>query len=147
MRAAIFIGIQASGKSSFYEKVLSPLGYVHVSMDLLHNRNREEALIRQCVSEGHNMAIDNTNPTLQERRRYLDILQAAGCPVDCYFFKSVVRDCAERNRLRMETVPEKAIAATSNKLEMPSREEGYDGMYFVQMDGKGGFSVDEWKEL
>lgn len=146
MRAAIFIGIQASGKSSFYENVLSPLGYVHVSMDLLHNRNREEALIRECIREGRNIAIDNTNPTRVERDRYLSILQEAGCPVDCYFFKSVVRDCVERNRQRGETVPAKAIAATSNKLEMPSREEGYDRMYFVQMNGRG-FTIDDWKEV
>ena len=147
MRAAIFIGIQASGKSSFYEKILSPLGYVQVSMDLLHNRNREEALIKESILDGRNIAIDNTNPTRMERVRYLSILQSAGCPVDCYFFKSVVRDCVERNRQRGETVPAKAIAATSNKLEMPSREEGYDRMYFVQMDGKGGFTIDDWKEV
>lgn len=146
MRAAIFIGIQASGKSSFYEKVLSPLGYVHVSMDLLHNRNKEEALIRECLREGRDMAIDNTNPTRVERERYLSILQEAGCPVDCYFFKSVVRDCVERNLKRGETVPSKAIAAISNKLELPSREEGYERIYFVQMDGKGGFTIDDWKE-
>ena len=147
MRTALFIGIQASGKSSFYERMLSPLDYIHVSMDILHNRNKEEALIRQCVTEGRNVAIDNTNPTRQERKRYLDIFRAAGCPVDSYFFKSVVRDCVERNRLRGETVPSKAIAATSNRLELPSKEEGYDRMYFVQMDGDGGYLIDDWKQL
>lgn len=147
MRAAIFIGLQASGKSSFYEKVMAPLGYEHVSMDLLHNRNKEEALILECVRQDRNVAIDNTNPTRQERERYLSILRDAGCPVDCYFFKSVVRDCVERNRQRGETVPAKAIAATSNKLEMPSLAEGYARMYFVQMDGKGGFTIDDWKEV
>ena len=68
MRAAIFIGIQASGKSSFYSKALEGMGYVQISMDLLHNRNREEALIRESIAADRNVAIDNTNPTRAERR-------------------------------------------------------------------------------
>ena len=69
MRAAIFIGIQASGKSTFYHKMMEGDGYVQVSMDILHNRNKEEALIRGCIAEGRNVVIDNTNPTGEERRR------------------------------------------------------------------------------
>ena len=145
MRAAIFIGIQASGKSSFYRKALEGMGYVQISMDLLHNRNREEALIRESIAADRNVAIDNTNPTRAERKRYLDILSEAGCPVDGYFFQSIVRECIGRNAQRDGSVPERAIAATSNKLEMPSLEEGFDKLYFVKMDGKGGFIVDDWR--
>ncbi len=145
MRAAIFIGIQASGKSSFYRKALEGMGYVQISMDLLHNRNREEALIRESIAADRNVAIDNTNPTRAERKRYLDILSEAGCPVDGYFFQSIVRECIGRNAQREGRVPERAIAATSNKLEMPSLEEGFDKLYFVKMDGKGGFIVDDWR--
>ena len=145
MRAAIFIGIQASGKTSFYRKVLEGMGYMQISMDLLRNRNKEEALIRECIAADRNVAVDNTNPTRAERKRYLDILGEAGCPVDGYFFRSIVKDCIGRNARREKPVPEKAIAATSNKLEMPSLEEGFDKLYFVRMDGKGGFVVDDWR--
>ena len=49
MRAALFIGIQASGKSSFFERVMAPLGYEHVSMDILVERAREILLdIEDC---------------------------------------------------------------------------------------------------
>ena len=145
MRAAIFIGIQASGKSSFYRKVLEGMGYMQISMDLLRNRNKEEALIRECIAADRNVAVDNTNPTRAERKRYLSILGEAGCPVDGYFFRSIVKDCIGRNARREKPVPERAIAATSNKLEMPSLEEGFDKLYFVRMDGKGGFVVDDWR--
>jgi predicted kinase len=145
MRAAVFIGIQASGKSSFYHKVMEGEGYVHVSMDLLHNRNKEEALIRECITAGKSFVVDNTNPTRQERERYFRILSGSGCPVDGYFFQSRVRDCVLRNALREAPVTSRAIAATSNKLELPSLEEGFDKLYFVSMDGEGGFTIDEWR--
>ena len=145
MRAAVFIGIQASGKSSFYHKMMEGDGYVQVSMDILHNRNKEEALIRECIAEGRNVAVDNTNPTREERRRYLELFSEAGCPVDGYFFQSIVRDCGERNARRERAVPAKAIAATSNKLEMPSLEEGFAKLYFVKMDTEGGFIIDDWR--
>ena len=65
--------------------------------------------------------------------------------MDGYFFQSIVRDCVERNARRERAVPAKAIAATSNKLELPSMEEGCDRMYFVKMDTEGGFIIDDWR--
>jgi len=33
-------------------------------------------------------------------------------------------------------VPTAAVAATSNKLQMPSYDEGFDALYFVKNDGE-----------
>ena len=41
-------------------------------------------------------------------------------------------------------MPRNAIAATSNKLEMPSYAEGFDQLYFVHMEN-GQMIVDDWK--
>lgn len=132
--AVVFVGIQASGKSTFYHEKLEPLGFRHISMDVLHNRRREEAWIRRCVANGQNFVIDNTNPTLADRRRYLDMLEGSGYAVQCYFFQSRVGDCLRRNRLRGMTVPDKAITSTSNKLQLPTRAEGFQQIYFVKME-------------
>lgn len=37
----IFTGIQASGKSTFFERVLARHGYAHVNLDTLHTRHNE----------------------------------------------------------------------------------------------------------
>ena len=42
-------------------------------------------------------------------------------------------------------VPDKAIAATSNRLQLPSYQEGFDHLYFVRME-QGEFVVEEWKD-
>lgn len=45
--AVIFIGIQASGKTTFYEKESKKL--VHINLDELHTRNKENQLLRECM--------------------------------------------------------------------------------------------------
>lgn len=133
--AIIFVGIQGCGKTTFFRKRIEPFmkGWKYISMDELHNRNNEAALIRECIESRQCFVIDNTNPTKEERRRYLDMLEGKGYRVMCYFFQSRVKDCVERNKLRGEPVPSKAIAATSNKLELPSKEEGFTDMVYIKV--------------
>ena len=143
--AVIFSGIQASGKSTFFRECFEPAGFLHVSMDLLHNRNKEEEMIRGCIESGQSFVVDNTNPTASERRRYLDMLEGSGYLVCCCYFQSRVQDCIRRNRLRGETVPDKAVAATSNRLELPSSAEGYDRMYYIRIR-EPRFEVSQYNE-
>jgi len=42
-------------------------------------------------------------------------------------------------------IPAMAIAATSNKLEMPSYDEGFDKLYFVANDGRN-MEISDWSE-
>ena len=144
-KAIIFVGIQASGKSTFYREWLKPLGYAHISMDLLHYRRKEQRMLDLCISAGTSLVIDNTNPTREDRQRYLPKLKAAGYRVECYFFQSRVMDCIQRNEARGMKVPSNAIAATSKKLELPSRKEGFDDITFVRI-GPEGFEISVFKE-
>lgn len=144
-KAILFVGIQASGKTTFYRERLKPLGYAHISMDQLHYRKREPSLLDLSIASGVHIVIDNTNPTREDRLRYLPKLKAAGYEVLCYFFQSRVKDCIRRNEERGTKVPAHAIAATSNKLELPSRQEGFDNIFFVRI-GPDGFDVSEFIE-
>lgn len=141
----IMIGIQGSGKSEFYRRNLSDR-YVRVNLDTLKTRNNENRLIRKCLEEGRDFAIDNTNPTRLERARYIETAKANGYRVIGYFMQSRLQECIARNNLRegKERIPPKAIAATSNKLELPNRDEGFDELYFVANDGKT-MTVSEWR--
>ena len=61
--------------------------------------------------------------------------------------QSRLQDCIARNNLRegKEVIPAKAVAMTSNRLEMPCRAEGFDELYFVANDGNE-MTVSEWRE-
>lgn len=144
-KAIIFVGIQASGKSTFYKERLKPLGYAHISMDQLHYRRREQRMLDLCIAAGTPLVIDNTNPTREDRLRYMPKLKAAGYRIECFFFQSRVKDYIRRNEERGMKVPSNAIAATSNKLELPSSEEGFDDITFVRI-GPEGFETSEYIE-
>ena len=48
--AVIFIGIQASGKSSFYREYMEGT-FVHINLDTLHTRNKENLLFEECFEK------------------------------------------------------------------------------------------------
>ena len=144
-KMVIMMGIQGSGKSTFYEKHLSS-DYVRVNLDTLKTRYQESLLIDSCLNEGKSFVVDNTNPTREDRMRYISLAKANGYHIVGYFMESKIKDCIARNALRegKARVPDKAIAATSNKLEVPSFDEGFDELYFVKNDGIT-MTVDSWR--
>ena len=141
---AIMTGIQASGKSTFCKKYLTE--YVRINLDTLHTRNKENMAIDEAFRLGKDMVIDNTNPTVEDRQKYILRAKENGYRVIGYFMQSRLQACAARNEQRAgkEKVPPRAIAATSNKLEVPSYEEGFDELYFVRITDTG-MAVEAWR--
>ena len=77
-QAVVFIGIQASGKTTFYREWLAPHGYVHVNLDTLRTRSRESEVMRDCYARGASFVVDNTNPGKADRERYIPTAKAHG---------------------------------------------------------------------
>ncbi len=144
-QAILFIGIQASGKTTFFNQMLSDGTYTHISLDDLHTRNKEIQELSVCLECGKSFVIDNTNPEISDRARYIQKAKEYGYHVIGLFFQSRVRDCVLRNERRGCKVPPKAIASTSNKLQMPSMAEGFDELFFVRIDDND-FEITTWKE-
>lgn len=142
---AIMMGIQGSGKSTFCKKHLSE--YERISLDDLHTRNKEKLAMDSAFKQGSDIVIDNTNPTIEDRKRYMERASAHNYKVIGYFMQSQIQDCIERNSIRTgkARIPNAAIAATSNKLQMPSKAEGFQELYFVCIT-ENGFRIEEWRE-
>lgn len=144
-KAIIFIGLQASGKSTFYQQHFAA-EYVHINLDTLHTRNKEALLLEDCIKRQISFVVDNTNPTIEDRKRYIQAAKKQDYIIEGYFFQSILLECIERNSLRMgkACIPNKAIACTSNQLELPSYQEEFDRLYFVHLQN-GIFKVEAWK--
>ena len=141
----IFIGLQASGKSTFYNEYFK--NYIHINLDTLHTRNKEKILLDDCIKKELSFVIDNTNPTAEDRERYIEFAKDNGYKLIGYYFQSSVSECLERNNLRegKAKVPDVAVLGTYKKIELPSKTEGFDELYYVYIkDGK--FSIEDWKE-
>lgn len=141
----LFVGIQASGKTSFYRAEFPQL--VHVSLDELHTRNKERLLIRQCLENGISFVVDNTNPTAADRAGYITNAKKNGFAVYGFYFQSSVSESIDRNGKRNGTaqVPRNAIAHTHRILQLPAYEEGFDKLFYVSLKD-GQFIVDTWEE-
>lgn len=70
--AIIFIGIQATGKSTFFRERFSD-SHVRINLDMLKTRHREAKLLSVCIETHQSFVIDNTNPSRKERARYLNV--------------------------------------------------------------------------
>ncbi len=141
----IMMGIQGSGKSSFCAKNFSE--YTRINLDTLRTRKKENDALRLAINRKENIVIDNTNPTVSTRKKYIEVGKASQYRIIGYFMQSRLQECIERNDSRhgKEKIPSIAIARTSNKLEMPGYEEGFDELYFVKITDAG-FSVSKWRE-
>ena len=149
MDVVIFIGLQGAGKTTFYRERFSAT-HAYVSRDRLRNnrrpRRREQELIRAALTEGRSGVVDNTHPTAADRAPVIALAREYGAPVIGYYFESRLEDCLARNAARegKERVPDVALYATINALEVPKLTEGFDMLHFVRM-ADGGFIVEEWK--
>ncbi|MBR1591747.1 MAG: AAA family ATPase [Ruminococcus sp.] len=141
----IMTGLQASGKSTFCKIHLSE--FKHISLDELKTRNREKLAILSCIENKEDFVIDNTNPSAADRRRYFEAAENSGYKIIGYYMRSVIAECMSRNRQRTgkAKIPDTAIASTSKKIELPSCDEGFDELYYVEIT-ENGFKISEWKE-
>jgi len=146
MDVIIFCGIQATGKSSFYKQYFFD-SHVHISMDLLKTRNRENRFIQLCLETEQSFVVDNTNPTIESRTKYISLIKASrNCEITCYYFQSRIEDSLLRNGQRKgkSRIPDVGIKATYNNMVLPSYEEGFDKIFYVEIkDGK--FEIKNWE--
>ena len=146
MEAIIFIGLQASGKTSFYQEQFSNT-HLGLSLDMLKTRNRENILLESCLVAKQPFVVDNTNPTQLERSKYIKLAKQYKFTIKAYYFCSSLSGCLQRNAGRegKQKIPEVGVKGTYNKLEIPNYSEGFDALSYVSLvDGQ--FVVEEWKD-
>ena len=145
MEAVIFIGIQGSGKSSFYKERFFN-SHVRINLDMLKTKYRQQLLVDACIAGKQPFVVDNTNVTEQGRAKFIDPAKAAGFRVVGYYFRSDVKAALLRNSRRegIARVPDKGLLGTYKRLQLPKREEGFDALYYVRVNEAGEFVVEEW---
>ncbi|MFL5731968.1 MAG: AAA family ATPase [Chloroflexia bacterium] len=143
----IFVGAQASGKSTFYVRRFFET-HVRVNLDMLRTRRREELLVGACLDGKQAFVVDNTNATVEARARYIGLAKEAGFRVVGYYFESRMGDCLRRNNSRegKARVPAQAIGGTIKRLQAPSLGEGFDELWYVRIGEDGEFVVEGWKD-
>ena len=141
------IGIQATGKSTFYAQRFAD-SHVRINLDMLKTRPREERLLMQCIRERKPFVVDNTNVLARERARYISAAKGAGYQVIGYFFEANLTDALERNKQRegKAAIPWKGVVAKFRALQRPRYAEGFDRLFIVSIGTNSEFAVRDWQE-
>ncbi len=147
MEAVLLIGIQASGKSTFYREQFFKT-HVRINLDMLRTRRREDILLRACLEAGQPFVIDNTNSTIEGRAKYITMAREAKFRVVGYYLRSGLDEALRRNKQRegKEKIPEVGIRATYNRLKLPEMNEGFDQLFYVRIDDANQFIIEEWHD-
>ena len=142
MEVVILIGIQGAGKSTFCQQRFFDT-HIRINLDMLRTRRREACIVDACFGSRQRFVVDNTNPTQYDRSRYINPAKAAKFNVIGYYFPPDIEACDKRNQGRpsAQVVPSFVLQATSNRMEKPSRDEGFDKLYSVRVGAKGKFVV------
>ena len=144
MEVILLIGIQASGKSTFYKKKFFN-SHIRISNDLIKTKNRERQLLEYCINTKMSFVVDNTNSTKEVRKKYIDIAKEFSIPVIGYYFKPDLNQSLDRNekRIKKEVIPKAGVIGTYKKLEIPEMNEGFMKLYYVE--NKDDFIIKDWE--
>ena len=148
MECIIFIGIQASGKTEFYKQKFFKT-HVRISLDMLRTRHREDVLLNACIEAKQSFVVDNTNPTIKDRSKYIIAARQRQFKIIGCYFQTDIKGSLERNdnRSGKEHLERAAILGTHGKLELPSIKEGFDELKYVRIAEGFDFEVEDYNEI
>jgi predicted kinase len=147
MEIVLLVGLQGSGKSTFY-RTHHAATYVLVSKDRFQDdrrlQRRQMQLIEQALKEGCSVVVDNTNPMVEDRAPIIALARRYGAAVLSYVFEPDLGDRLQRNARRTgrERVPDRALFITFHRLRTPTLAEGFDRLSRVRPAPDGTFIVE-----
>lgn len=120
----VAVGFPASGKSTFFHTHVIPKGYVYVNRDTLGSWQSCVTACERALKEGRSVAVDNTNPDPESRKRYVDVAKAAGVPCRCFHFSASLEQAKHNNRFR-EMAPSDTKHAKVNDMVFHSYKKHF----------------------
>lgn len=127
----VAVGFPGAGKSTFIQEHLVSAGYVHVNRDTLGSWQRCVSSCQAALRQGKRVVIDNTNPDVPSRARYIQCAKDAGVPCRCFNFCATIEQARHNNRFREMTDPSHApvsdmvMFSYRKQFEPPTLAEGF----------------------
>lgn len=128
----LLVGQPGSGKSTFVEKHLSPIGYLSISQDNLKTKQKCLKTVEDLLKKGSpKIVVDNTNPSRKSRAEFIEIAKKYTIPVRIAVLTTPNELCQHNNAYRAymkikERIPEIAYRIYNKNYEAPSLDEGCD---------------------
>ncbi|KAI9793511.1 MAG: hypothetical protein M1816_007943 [Peltula sp. TS41687] len=144
----LLCGSPGAGKSTFYWKLLEPLGYERVNQDLLKTRERCFQVASENLLKGRSVAIDNTNADPETRAKWVELAGRHNVPIRCLYFTASAELCCHNNVVRAlngdimnpenrELLPNVAFASFASRFRAPTLDEGFQDLVKIDFQFAG----------
>uniref|UniRef100_A0A182QB07 PNK FHA domain-containing protein n=1 Tax=Anopheles farauti TaxID=69004 RepID=A0A182QB07_9DIPT len=127
----VMVGFPGSGKSHFVRQQLAPKGYEIVNRDTLGSWQRCVVHMETCLRQGKSVVIDNLNPDVESRKRYLLVAARMKVPVRCFVMDVGYKHARHNNEFREltdnthSTISEMVFNSYKSKYKEPTMVEGF----------------------
>ncbi|XP_058130643.1 uncharacterized protein F21D5.5 [Anopheles ziemanni] len=145
----IMIGFPGSGKSHFVHQHLASKGYEIINRDTLGSWQKCVTAMDAAIQRGKSVVVDNMNPDVESRKRYVQVALRAKIPVRCFLMDVSYKHARHNNAFREltdrshSTVSDMVFNFYKSKFQEPKVEEGYKEIVKVQFVPKFTASTDE----
>ncbi|CAB11157.2 DNA kinase/phosphatase Pnk1 [Schizosaccharomyces pombe] len=126
----VLVGFPSSGKSTLAESQIVTQGYERVNQDILKTKSKCIKAAIEALKKEKSVVIDNTNPTIESRKMWIDIAQEFEIPIRCIHLQSSEELARHNNVFRyihhnQKQLPEIAFNSFKSRFQMPTVEEGF----------------------
>jgi len=129
----IMVGPPSSGKSTFAKNIFH--GYVYINQDELKTRQKCVKETIRAARFGTSIVVDNTNPSADVRKLYVDIAREHNYYVRCVYVSVDMELAKHLNGYRVaqggRAIPNVAYGAYQRRFEFPAPVEGFDEILTV----------------
>ncbi len=135
----IMCGYPGSGKSTFVNKYLIKNHYEIISLDELKNKNKCLKLCEKYMNDNKKIVIDNTNPSKESRKIFIDLAKSQNYNVRCLKMTTTLNHSMHNNIYRYlyknkNKVPKIVYNIYNKKYEEPELNEGYYEIISINPD-------------
>lgn len=124
----MLMGMPGSGKTTYYQQNLAPLGYIHLNQDILKTKAKVLSETKKNMGLGLSVCLDATNPGQDRRQEFYDIAQQYGYNVVLIY---ITRDGRGYNKLRPNPVPKIAYSTYYSNLVEPTPANTPGALYQI----------------
>ena len=128
----LIVGRSASGKSTLQERYFTPHGYTTVSRDTLGTQEKCLKATASALKSGKSVVIDNTNPSKEVRKPYVDLAKGTKVPVRCIYLDMPADLSSHLNYFRQNQskgtkrrVPAVGYRVFEKNFQLPEASEGF----------------------
>ncbi|PRD32965.1 UNVERIFIED_CONTAM: Pnkp [Trichonephila clavipes] len=132
-----------TGKTHFVQTYLIPKGYIHINRDTLGSWQKCVSECSKALSKGQKVVIDNTNPDIESRSRYIQEAKKFNAPCRCFLFDCSLEQAKHNNvvsidnsKLYLSTILAESYInlycfTYRSKYKEPSMKEGFSQLVKV----------------